>query len=668
MDISRSAKGSDSVHGFSFGALLITLGIIYGDIGTSPLYVMNAIITESGGVVKDYLVFGGLSCVLWTLTLQTTIKYIVFTLRADNNGEGGIFSLFALVRRYRRWLYLPAIIGGCTLLADGFITPPISVASAVEGLQMINPHIETVPIVLAIITLLFMLQRYGTAIVGKAFGPIMFLWFAMIAVLGTIQILENLTILKALNPYYAYDFIVNHDGFWLLGAVFLCTTGAEALYSDLGHCGRINIRITWFYVKACLILNYLGQGAWLLQHPGPLEGRVFYNIMEPWFLPTGIVIATTAAIIASQALITGSFTLISEAVRLNFWPKVGIKYPTMHRGQLYVPSINWILWIGCCCVVLYFQESGEMEAAYGLAITLTMLMTTLLLTYYLITHRYNKGLIAGLLIVFLSLEITFLVANLNKFSHGGWVTLLIGSVLFSVMYMWHKAREIQRRYIHYNDIEKYLPMIESLHADEEIPRYAGNLVFLTNSNQPNLIENKVLNSIFKKRPKRADVYWLLHVDVTDQPYTTEYRVHHIIPGKLIRIDFRLGFRIEPRLNMYFRRVIDELVRNKEVEINSRYDSLKKFKIAGDFQFILFERFLSYDNDLPFIEDFILDFYFMLKKLSLPAVRAFGLDNSIVNVEAVPLVISQPKPVTLNRTFDNYEEQVKAMRERHEAKS
>lgn len=638
----------------SIGGLMITLGIIYGDIGTSPLYVMDAVLREMGGTVTESLILGAVSCVFWTLTLQTTFKYIVLTLRADNNGEGGIFSLYALVRRYRKWLYIPAIIGGCTLLADGFITPPISVSSAIEGLKIIQPELNTVPIVLVILTIIFAFQRWGTALVGKTFGPLMFLWFLMLAALGVIQLIGNPHVLAALNPIYAYDILVNTPhGFWLLGAVFLCTTGAEALYSDLGHCGRKNIRITWGFVKLSLLLNYFGQAAYLLQFEGTsFTGKAFYGLMPDWFLPMGIGIATMAAIIASQALISGSFTLISEAVRLNFWPKVAIKYPTLQRGQLYVPSINIILWIGCLGVVLYFRESSNMEAAYGLAITLTMLMTTLLLTSWLITRKFPLYLVIGLLLVFLSLEITFLIANLSKFENGGYVTLIMASVLFGIMYVWYKARQIQRRYIHYNDIHKYISIFQDLHKDETLPKFASNLVFLSNANQVTMIEAKIVNSILKKKPKRADTYWIIHVNTSDEPHTLEYKVTHLIPGIMIRIDFNLGFREEQKINVYFRKVVDELVKNKEVSIISRHPSLSRHQYAGDFQFVIFERFLSYDNDLPLFEDYMLDMYFFMKKLSQPTVRAFGLDNSVVIVESVPLVISQPKNIRLKRKEQN----------------
>jgi KUP system potassium uptake protein len=430
--------------------LLVALGIIYGDIGTSPLYTLRAIIDNR--VVDEILVKGALSCVFWTLTLQTSVKYVILILRADNRGEGGIFALYALIRRHARWLTIPAIIGGSALLADGIITPPISVSSAIEGLGLIYPDIPTVPIVIGILTVLFLVQAFGTSVVGTAFGPIMLVWFSMLAVLGLVQLIHAPAVLSALNPYYAYTLLTQYPGgFWLLGSVFLCTTGAEALYSDMGHCGRANIRVSWVFVKICLLLNYFGQGAWLLSIQGQTLGEriPFYEVMPDWFLTTGIGIATAATVIASQALITGSFTLISEAIRLNFWPKVQLRYPSVQKGQLFVPSVNFLLWAGCVGVVLYFQESKNMEAAYGLAITLTMLMTTLLMTYYLYTHRYSPWGVLLFLGVYLALEGAFLVANLIKFPHGGWVSVLIGLTIAGVMFIWLQAFRIKLRLTEY---------------------------------------------------------------------------------------------------------------------------------------------------------------------------------------------------------------------------
>ena len=632
----------------STAGLLIALGIIYGDIGTSPLYVMKAIVP---GQIDPLLVYGGISCVFWTLTLQTTIKYVMLTLNADNNGEGGIFSLYALVRRRGPWLSAVAIIGGSALLADGVITPPISVSSAIEGLEAVYPGIPTVPIVIGIIAGLFLLQSFGTQIVGKAFGPIMLIWFSMLAVLGVGGMLAHPEILTALNPYYAYNLLVNYPGgFWLLGAVFLCTTGAEALYSDLGHCGKGNIRISWVFVKSCLVLNYMGQGGWLLAHQGEqLNGRnPFYELMPAWFLLIGIGVATVAAIIASQALITGSFTLVAEAIRLNMWPKVKLNYPTDVKGQLFVPSMNRLLLLGCIGVVLYFQRSENMEAAYGLAITLTMLMTTVLLTMWLRLKRVPVAAIVLFALLYGTIEGAFLIANLVKFPHGGWVSLLIGAILVGVMYVWLRAFYIKRRLTEFVKIAPYIETLKELSDDESVSKYATHLVFMTSAERQSEIESKIMYSIFQKRPKRADIYWFVHVDTTDEPYTMQYKVTELAPGDVFRITFRLGFRVEQKINLYFRKVIEELVRNKEVDITSRYESLSKQHVTGDFRFVVLEKFLSVENEFPLVEKLVMQAYFYIKQFIASEDKYFGLDTSSVKVEKVPLVISPVREVALER--------------------
>lgn len=629
---------------------LITLGIIFGDIGTSPLYVLKAIVGENN-IIERATILGGLSCIFWTLTLQTTVKYVILTLRADNKGEGGIFALYALVKKTKiKWLMYPAVIGGSTLLADGIITPPISVASAIEGLRVVNPNIQTIPIVIVIITGLFIIQQFGTKFIGKFFGPAMFVWFAMLSVLGAAQIFTDFSVLSALNPYYAYKLLFGHpEGFLVLGAVFLCTTGAEALYSDLGHCGKENIRITWMFVKAALLLNYFGQGAWLISQEGQvLTTNPFYAIMPEWFIPFGITIATIAAVVASQALISGSFTLINEAIRLNFWPKVKIKYPTDLKGQLYIPSLNWMLLAGCIAIVLYFQESSGMEAAYGLAIVLTMLMTTTLLAYFMIIRRYNRILIGLCLVIYLTIEASFLIANLHKFAHGGWITLFMASILIGVMLVWYNARKIRNRYVEFVPLAEYLPVLEDLSRDLTVSKYATHLVFLTSANDRQEIESKIIYSITQKQPKRADIYWFLHVDVVDEPYRMEYKVSEFIHDDVIRVDFTLGFRVAPRINLMFRKVVEDMVNRKEVDIRSRYASLNKNNIIGDFKFVVIEKFVSFDNDLPFYEKIILDIYAFLKHLGLSEEKAFGLDTSSVMVEKMPLIISPPKELHLKR--------------------
>jgi len=642
--------------------LIIALGIIYGDIGTSPLYVLNAITKDK--IITEDLIIGSLSCIIWTLTLQTTIKYVILTLRADNRGEGGIFSLFALVRRRKKWLVIPAMIGGAALIADGMITPPISVTSAVEGLRQIPLFAQIdnwsiVYIVLGILSVLFFLQQFGTASIGKLFGPIMMIWFIMLAVLGAMHLLDDMDVFRAFNPYYAIKLLTSFPkGFYILGAVFLCTTGAEALYSDLGHCGKGNIRYSWIFVKTCLIINYLGQGAWILAHYNghmittemieQTGYNAFYGVMPQQFKLIGVVIATSAAIIASQALISGSFTLISEAMRLNLWPKLRITYPTEERGQLYVAGVNWLLFFGCIGIVLYFKKSTNMEAAYGLAITLCMIATSILFANFLVSKRVHFIYIYIYLAVYLTIETSFLWANLEKFPHGGYVALIVGGILFGVMYTWYRARKIKNRYVEFVRLEHYVPKIQELSNDRAVPKYATHLVYLTSANNPKEIEHKIIYSILNRKPKRADIYWFVHVDTLDDPYTCEYKVEHIIPNDIIRVDFRLGFRMEPRINLMFRKVVEDLVANKEVNIMSRYESLASSGTVGDFQFMVMEKYLSQDNELPFFERIIMKFHFWLKEHSLSEEKGFGLDAANVTVEKFPLIVSPVSNLRLKR--------------------
>jgi len=645
--------------------LLIALGIIFGDIGTSPLYVFNAII--GGREVTEGLIIGTLSCIIWTLTLQTTIKYVILILRADNRGEGGTFALYALVRRRKKWLVLPAILGGAALLADGIITPPISITSAVEGLGEL-PALAgmttdtTVVIVLIILSLFFFLQQFGTASIGKLFGPIMFVWFTMLAVLGFVHIFDDLHIFKALSPYYAIEFLRTYEGgFWLLGAVFLCTTGAEALYSDLGHCGRGNIRRAWIYVKTCLLLNYFGQGAYLLKYregltispevKASMGINAFYDLMPEWFIIAGVIIATMAAIVASQAMISGAFTLISEAMRLNLWPKVKIRYPSEEKGQLFIPAINLLLFVGCCFIVLRFRESSNMEAAYGLAIIVTMISTTILFANFLVLHRIRSTWIYVFLISYLVIELAYFVALMDKFIHGGYITLIIGGLMLLVMYVWYRARKIKNRYVEFVRMEHYIPKIQELSNDRSVPKYATHLIYLTSANNPKEIEHKIIYSILNKKPKRADIYWFVHVDTMDDPYTCEYKVDHIIPNDIIRIDFRLGFRMEPRINLMFRKVVEDLVANKEVNIISRYESLASSNTVGDFQFMVMEKYLSQDNELPFLERVVMKLHFWLKEHSLSEERGFGLDAANVTVEKFPLIVAPVTNLKLKRIED-----------------
>ena len=639
------------------GGLLVALGIIYGDIGTSPLYTFQTILTE-GGVVNEGLVFGAISCIFWTLTLQTTFKYVIITLQADNHGEGGVFSLYALVKRYGKNLVYPAIIGAGTLLADGIITPPITVTSAIEGLNMVKGFEKyfvpgnnlVMEVVLVILLLLFVFQRFGTKVVGGSFGPIMFLWFIMLGVLGLSQIVHYPRIFSSINPVYGIKLLIEHPhGFWLLGAVFLCTTGAEALYSDLGHVGRKNIQMSWIFVKTTLVLNYLGQGAWVLaQHKTDLAGiNPFFAIVPGWFLFSSILIATAASIIASQALISGSFTLISEAISLGFWPRIKTKYPTDIRGQIYIPSINWILFIGCALVVFYFRTSEAMTAAYGFSITVAMLMTTILMSYYLrYVKKYPFWIVGAIVTVFVCVETSFFIANAVKLLKRLFF-LVFEFGLITTMYVWYNARKITLRFLSFVNLKDYLPALENLIDDNSIPQYATHVVYLTKTQSHKQVEKRIIDSIFSSPVKKADVYWFINFHRADDPYTMEYDVEEILKDKVIRVDFHLGFRIQPRIGIMLKKVAEEMIRNKEIDISSHFSSIHAHGLK-DFKFIILERFLSYDNEFTARDGFILNTYFSILKFARSDSEAYGIDIDQAVFEKVPLVVAPISNIKLRR--------------------
>ena len=589
---SKTVPSGSMAHRLSVMGLLVTLGIVYGDIGTSPLYVMRAIIGATPVITTDYII-GAVSCIIWTLTIQTTLKYVVLALRADNNGEGGILALYALVRKHGRgWLYLLAIIGASTLVADGVITPSITVLSAIEGLRAYEPSTPVIPIAIAILTVLFFIQQYGTSAIGKLFGPLMLLWFSMLGILGLTHVGDSWVILKAFNPWYAIRLLTTSpEWFLILGAVFLCTTGAEALYSDLGHCGKQNIRVSWAFVKTMLICNYLGQGAWIISHADQLTTGTnpFYAIMPHAFLPVGITMATIAAIVASQALISGSFTIFSEAMNLHFWPRQRIKYPTDIKGQLYIPFINVCLYVLCIVVILFFQTSSNMEAAYGLAITVTMLMTTLLLGCYLKQGKMQRSIVILVISFFVVLESIFFVANLAKFMHGGWVTMLLAGTICLVMYVWYNADKIRNTFVEHRDIRKYYDILSDIKADTSISKFATNVVYMSRFGGKYDVEQKVLYSIINKHPMRADHYILLHTDYEDTPNERSYDFYELIPGTLYRINLHLGFRVQPYVNLYLRQVIEDQVEKGSFALESGYDSLRRHHVAGNFIFVFIKR-------------------------------------------------------------------------------
>jgi len=641
---------SNKHHKLSTAGILVALGIIYGDIGTSPIYTFKFIVGDRP--ITEDLVLGGLSCIFWTLTLITTIKYIYLALNADNKGEGGIFALYALVRRYNaRWVIYPAMIGCCTLVADGFITPAISVASAVEGLRLVYPEIPTTSIVVVILLALFVFQQFGSAVVGRTFGPIMSVWFIMLAVLGLNQLVHHPMILKALNPYYAYGLIVNYpNGFLLLGAVFLCTTGAEALYSDLGHCGKENIRMSWAFVKVCLLLNYFGQGAWLLTKKGEVLGEQipFYAIIPEQVLILGIIVATMATIIASQALISGTFSLINEAIKLKLWPASRVRYPSESMGQMYIPAMNWILMAGSMLVVLIFRESSAMEGAYGLAITVNMLMTTSLLVYYFTTVKKSTYRAVLLATVFFSLEGVFLVSNLHKFEHGGWFTFSIAFLFFVVMFILFKARKLRQLHTEFVDLRHYEAMLKDLQQDLTVPKEATNLVYLSLADSRRYIDSNIVYSIFKKRPKRADVYWFVHVQTVDNPFTSKYKVDTIIPKRAFFISIHLGFKMPHRVNTLFNKIIHEMADSGEIDLTSPYPALHKYSMMSDFKFISLHSWASADSDISTFDRFIITGYRFIKSISLSTEEMFGLEAANIEMEKVPILVGPLAKVRIKR--------------------
>ena len=636
----------------SSAGVLISLGIIYGDIGTSPIYTFRFIVGEHP--ITEDLILGGLSCVFWTLTLITTIKYVYFALNADNRGEGGIFALYALVRRYKaKWVIYAAVIGCATLIADGFITPAISVTSAIEGIRLLHPVSTNsiISIVIVILVALFIFQQFGTGVVGRIFGPIMLLWFLYIGVFGAIHVVQNPGVLSAINPVYAFNLLVKYPGgFWILGAVFLCTTGAEAMYSDLGHAGKTNIRVSWVFVKISLLLSYFGQGAWLLDHGGDMLGdRIpFFEIMPGGFLVFGIILATFATIIASQGLISGTFTMVNEAMKLKLWPATRVRYPNQLKGQVYVPAINWILMVGCILVVLIFKESGRMVGAYGFAITFDMLMTSALLVFYFGVSRKSALGAVGLGLLFFSIEGAFLVSNLSKFIHGGWFTFTIASLFFLMMFILLRARRLREMHTEFVDLKHYVGMIQDLQADTTIPKEATNLVYLAVADSKRYIDSNIIYSIFKKRPKRADIYWFLHVDTVDSPFTSKYSVDTIIPKRCFFIRLRLGFKTDHRVNLIFNKIIHEMADSGEIDLVSPYPSLHKYSMMGDFKFVIIHSWASSDSEISNFDRVIIQGYRLLKEHSLTTEELYGIEAANLEIEKVPIQVGPVAKVKIKR--------------------
>ncbi len=657
-----------SARPLTAAGMLVALGVVYGDIGTSPLYVMKAIVNGNGGLatISTDFIYGALSLVVWTLTLITTIKYVLFVLRADNNGEGGVFSLYSLIRNVAPWLVVPALIGGATTLADGILTPAVTVTSAVEGLKGIPAYVRyfgtsqstVVLITISIICVLFLIQRSGTEIIGRLFGPIMFLWFAMLAIIGVMNIPGNLDIFKALSPTYGIRLLFsdnNKAGFLILGSVFLATTGAEALYADLGHVGRKNIYGTWPLVKVALLLNYFGQGAWLLSvkdNPQLLNAEnmnPFFAMMPAGFRIIGVLFATTAAIIASQALITGSYTIVSEAIKLNMMPRLKINYPARSKGQLYIPLVNATLWTLCIGVVLFFQSSEHMESAYGLAITISMLMTTILLYNYLVKMKVTKWLAVPMVIVFVIIELIFTISSASKFIHGGYITVIISLLILSLMALWQRAKVIERTVTKAANLNDYLDQLSKLRVDQQVPEYATNLVYLTSKFSPGLVNDEILYSILDKRPKRAQTYWFINVQVTDQAQTLAYSVENFDTDFIFKVDLLLGFNIKPKVSTYLRQIVGDMIASGELKEQHRtYAMGHQLHQIGDFCFVLTHKELPSDTDLRLIDQLIMRIKLGIQKFTVSPITWFGLEFTDVKIENVPLRLKATTPYRLTR--------------------
>lgn len=636
----------------SKAGFIIALGIVYGDIGTSPLYTMQSLVENQGGLssVSEIFILGSISLIFWTLTLITTIKYVWIALKADNHHEGGIFSLYTLVRKMSPWLIVPAMIGGATLLSDGALTPAVTVTSAIEGLKAVpgissiyQNQTNVIITTLLIILSLFSIQRFGTSLIGKLFGPVMLVWFSFLGLTGLYNALGNLEVFKAINPYYAIHLLLspeNHRGIFILGSIFLATTGAEALYSDLGHVGRGNVYFSWPFVKICIVLSYCGQGAWILANRNSgIELNPFFAAVPESFRVFAVLIATAAAIIASQALITGSFTLVAEAMRLKIFPLFRVTYPGQNLGQLYIPVINWLLCFITSCVVLYFKNSANMEAAYGLAITITMLMTTVLLNYYLIKEGMNSVIAHVIMSFFALIEFIFFAASAVKFMHGGYVVVILALGIVSVMFIWHKGTKIVFKYVKSLNLLDYRDQIKALRDDKAIDLYQTNVVYLTNRLQDNMIDKSILYSILDKRPKRAKVYWFVNVKVTDEPYTAKYKVDMMGTDYMVKVELFLGFRMPQSVPRYLRTIVQDLMESGRLPQQVQEYSITPGRKVGDFRFVIIEERVSNARQLNGFERFIMQTKSSIKHFTATPARWFGLQYSEVKVEVVPLILS-----------------------------
>ena len=653
------ANPTDCKGKFSMGMFLVTLGIVYGDIGTSPMYVMKSIIEGNGGIayVDEEFIVGSLSLVIWTITLLTTIKHVLIALRADNHGEGGIFALYSLVRHCGKWLIVPTMIGGCTMLADGVLTPAVTVTTAVEGLRSIevvddllgSGQLVVVLITLVIISTLFMIQKSGTSSIGKMFGPVMVVWFLFLGITGLCFTMTDLSVLRALNPVYALQVLFspdNKEGLMILGSVFLCTTGAEALYTDMGHVGRTNIYVSWPFVKICLILNYMGQCAWIIQNQSdPVIQAIpsinpFYVMLPEAMRPAAILLSAMAAIIASQALISGSYTLVHEAASLDLMPHLNVRYPSDTKGQIYIPFVNNILWFFCVAVILYFQSGSRMENAYGLAITISMLMMTILFSVYIGSIHKHWAAAALFAVTFFALEGIFFVSSLGKFVIGGYVAIIISVAILFVMISWYRGTQIEQAQNIFLKMREHLQAIKHLQNDESIPLCSNNMVYLVKGDETEEIDRDILYSILDKEPKRSDAYWFISVNTTDDPNQKHYKVESFGTDYIFRVNLYLGFKVKPSVNIYLRQIVHDLLETGELPKQTRRHSIYEPSNVGSFKFCMIRKMMPQEGDIDFWDNMLIHAKYFIRRLAGNPIQWFGLETSNVIVEYVPLFLAR----------------------------
>ncbi len=650
----------------SLGMCIVTMGVVYGDIGTSPLYLAQSFVSGQGGIryVDRTSVLGMLSLLFWSITLITTVKYVLIAMRIDNRGEGGIFALYSMVKRFAKWLWIPAMIGGAAFLADSVLTPAVSISSAVEGLKTlrafenvftVNPQL-TLAITVIIIVILFAVQSRGTERIGRVFGVVVAIWFTFMAVVGIIAIGKDWSIFAALNPWYGLEYLLNLNGanragLAIMGTVFLATTGAEALYSDMGHVGRGNIYATWPFIFICLIFNYFGQGAWMIRNQSNKalwsapNVNPFFQTINPTLRYVAVILSVAAGVIASQALITGAFTMVSEATGLNWMPHLQVRYPARTRGQLYIPTVNFVLCAATLVVLMIFQNSERITNAYGLALTVTMITTVVLLMAYMWYAQKRRVLALIFGVVFLAIQSLFFISSLSKFFTGGWFTTILTIVIFTIMYTWDTGTRIERSQRRHMLPEDFLPALNILHKDKSVPLYADNLVYLTSDRELRRLDTDIFYSIFADHPKRAHAWWAVSVQVTDAPYTREYSVENFGTDFLFRVRMRLGFKVNQNVSTYLHQIMHELIDQGTLPPQETiYPKVDNDPQIGTINYVLIHKALMPESKVDVRGALSLRIKYAIRHMAGSPVKWFGLAAFNPRIEVQPLFVQvQPIP-------------------------